>query len=272
MYRCILFALHREAQPFLARLAIRRQVPGAPCPAWLCETSLPHILVLETGVGSARCLEALRWLTHTHLPGQGLPHPKFVLYAGFAGGLAEGWKVGDVLLAEYVVDQHGGVWSCDVPLEKTNLDQIGRRGRLVTTRELIGDPLAKRKLGKQHQACATDMEAAAAADFCARQGIPFGSVRSISDEVSTPLSPRLLDLLSSSGVSFRRLCGSLLRSPRLIFELLRLARDTRKAARTLADALTHLLFPARSAGDPSPALRAGRGVACSYQGRTRRMR
>src|SRR5438874_2223595 len=87
MYPCVLFALRREAQPFYRHFDVRRRLTAAPCPAWLCGTSLGRVLVLESGVGPERCGRALRWLTESYLPGQNLLQPLFLVSAGFAGAL-----------------------------------------------------------------------------------------------------------------------------------------------------------------------------------------
>jgi hypothetical protein len=85
------------------------------------------------------------------------------------------------------------------------------------------------------------MEGATVAQVCTAAGIPFGSVRVISDEARTALSPRLASLLSGGRVSVLRLLGLLARSPSSVGELWRLGRDTRHAAEQLGKALGELL-------------------------------
>ena len=81
------------------------------------------------------------------------------------------------------------------------------------------------------------METARVARFCAEHDIPFASVRAVSDDVQTALSPRLVALLSGGRVSPLRLLGNVARQPRLVAELWRLARQTRLASAQLALAL-----------------------------------
>jgi adenosylhomocysteine nucleosidase len=225
MSRCILFALHREAAPFLRRLPRPLRIPGESCPAWRCDS----LLILETGVGQQRCLAALRWLLDSDLP-----RPREVICAGFAGALEPGWTVGDVLFADDIIDAGGQRWNT------ADRGGGGRRGGLLTMPTMIGDPDEKRRLGLKHRAVAVEMESAAAARFCQEQGLPFRGIRAISDDVSTTLSPRLLDLLGGARVSIPRLILGVLRQPGLIGELRRLARDTRIAAANLATALLEL--------------------------------
>ncbi len=226
MSRAILFALHREAAPFLRRFPRLQRVRSAPCPAWQGES----LLILETGVGPDRCLAALRWLLDSDLP-----RPCEVISAGFAGALEAGWSIGDVMLADEIVDEAGQLWRGACPAWR------GRRGRLLTLSRLAGDPDVKRQLGLKHCASAVEMESAAVAQFCHEHDMAFAGVRAISDDVATSLSPRLVSLLGGASVSISRLLWGLLQQPGMIRELWRLARDTRQAANRLADALMTLL-------------------------------
>jgi hypothetical protein len=90
------------------------------------------------------------------------------------------------------------------------------------------------------------METAVVARLCRRQGVPFGCLRVISDDLNTTLSPRLADLLRQGRVSPSRLAGALLRQPSLAVELWRLAGQTRKAAEQLSLGLGRLLVGAAS--------------------------
>ena len=66
------------------------------------------------------------------------------------------------------------------------------RGRLLTVDQMAGAPGAKLALGQKSGAVAVDMEAATLARRCSKEGVPFGCVRVVLDEVQTPLSPRLV--------------------------------------------------------------------------------
>ncbi len=130
--------------------------------------------------------------------------------------------VGDVLLADEIVDVTGGRWLTTWP--DRSLAPALRRGRLLTTAELVASPAEKRRLGVLHQAQAVDMEAAHVAARCARHGVPFGCVRAISDHVDMPLSAALVALLAGGRASPQRVVAALLRRPALACELCALAR------------------------------------------------
>jgi adenosylhomocysteine nucleosidase len=240
---CLLFALRREAGPFLREFRPTQRFSGAPCSARFCGPAWLSVLVVETGIGPQAAHAALEWLLRPAVFGNLPCRPKVVLAAGFAGALQEGYRVGDIILATEVVDQAGTcrrtTWPGELP-EGTWRPPL-LRGRLLSIPTLLGTPEEKRRLGQQHAAIAVDMESAVIAQLCQQHGIPFGCVRTISDDVDTPLSPRLVGLLAQGRVSPWRLTAALLRSPRLVGELWRLRNHTQSAAEQLGRALGELL-------------------------------
>jgi adenosylhomocysteine nucleosidase len=192
--------------------------------------------VLETGVGRDAVQATLdRLFDHDVVP-------PFVVYAGFAGGLDPALRIGDVLLADTILDESGRSWPATWPSDSTGI----RRGRLLTTERLLGSVADKQRLREIHQAEAVDMEAAFVAARCAERHVPFGCVRAISDTADTPLSPALVGLLSGGVLSPWRASLAAARHPALLGEFWRLARDTRWAAHQLASAL-HVLLSATGA-------------------------
>src|SRR6516162_9664899 len=99
---CILFALRREANPFLREFRPQLRFPGAPCWARFCGPAWLTVLVLETGVGTGRARAALDWLLARPALANVVYRPRLVLSAGFCGALDEQLRVGDVLLATEV--------------------------------------------------------------------------------------------------------------------------------------------------------------------------
>ncbi|HEV3118180.1 MAG TPA: hypothetical protein VGY58_14110 [Gemmataceae bacterium] len=240
---CILFAMRRESRSFLEEFRPQQRFPGAPCRARFCGPAWLTVLVLETGIGQAATKAAMDWLTGKPVLGNVPYQPRLVLSAGFAGALQEDRQVGDVVLATELADQHGRTWRTTWPGELPSGEWRPplHRGRVLTVDRLAGEPEAKRNLGTEFQAMAVDMESATVADACSRQGISFGCVRALSEDVHTFLSPKLVSLLSGSQVSPLRVAGTLLRSPGLTRDLLRLRRQARLAAAQLGKALGELL-------------------------------
>jgi adenosylhomocysteine nucleosidase len=240
---CIVFALGRESAAFRRAFRPHQRFPGSPCRARFCGPPWLTVLVLETGVGSVPTEKALQWLFGQPTLGDVPYRPRVVLSAGFAGALQPEYKVGDIVLATDVVDTDENCWPTTWPgeLPAGEWRPPLHRARVVTMDKIVAGVEEKQALGRRLQAAAVDMEAAVVARWCKRHEVPFGCVRAISDDVHTPLSPRLAAMLADGRVSLARVLATLARSPRLAGELWRLARQTRQAAEQLGKALGEVL-------------------------------
>jgi len=231
---CVLFALRRESHFFRRALPPWGPCPGAPCWARICGPREQPVLLAETGVGQARVGCALDWLLGTR--------PPWVLFAGFGGALADDLRVGDVVWATGVRDAEGRAWPTTWPgIIPAEL----RRGTLLTMPRIISTPGEKRALARQHGAVAVDMESALLARRCSELGVPFGCLRAISDDAATSLSPELARIVGEGTVAPWQFVAALARRPRLLGEMLRLARYTKEASRRLGGALGQLLSASR---------------------------
>jgi nucleoside phosphorylase len=235
---CVVFALSRESAPFLRWFSSKQDLPEAPCRARFCRSQRLTAIVLETGVGPLRTQQALDWLLDQPARNDDAYRPHFIVSAGFSGALQKGYGPGDIVLATAVVDCDGRCWPVTLPL--IDSPPSVHRGRLVTVPAIIGSPEQKEELGRRYRAVAADMETAAVARWCHEHGVPFGCVRAISDDVQTPLSCRLLNLLSRERVSPLRVLRTLVTNPDLIREGWRLAGHTKLAAKRLPAALIEI--------------------------------
>ena len=239
---CVVFALRRESMYFRRAFRFQNNFPGSPGLARfrgprkksdLCIGATA--LLLETGVGAAAMETALRWCLSGPLFGRCRIGRVSCYWPGFperSGGAA----LGDLVAATEIVDDQGQCWPA-IPLKEWAEFDLAA-GRLLTMPELIADPREKQRLGRQYEALAVDMESTVAARLCFQNKVPFACLRVISDDCQTPLSPHLLDLLRQGRVSLLHLAASVLRHPKLIGELRRLASQTRQAARRLLGPLS----------------------------------
>ena len=199
-----LFALEREAAPF------RRVHPTAA--------------IEISGIGLVLARNAALRVIETQ-------RPSAIICCGFAGALSEGLQVGDMIQAAEVIDEAGNRWPCTA---------FAGSDRVVSSPRMICDTNEKRRIRAQLAADAVDMESAAVAKLCTERKTPFGCVRVISDSAATQLSPRLANLLREGNISLYQALIQTMLYPPLIAEFLRLARDTKLAARKLSAALTAL--------------------------------
>jgi adenosylhomocysteine nucleosidase len=235
---CVLFALERERLFLHHAYCIDQAIAGAPCPAFLCSCDKRRIVVVETGVGAAAAVGAVNWLLRRPTLPDAVCEPDLLLFAGFAGALHESLHVGDVILAQDVVDLDGRMWLA--PLRPAPLPRV-LTGRVLTTARFIGEPAEKLALGVRHSALAVDMESAAFAQRCTERGVPWSCLRVISDDVSEPFTTEVAGLVEGGRVHMGRVFWLLLRQPWKLTKLLRLGRQTRHAAQRLADAVIQFL-------------------------------
>lgn len=232
---CIVFALRWEARPVLRACKSVRRFRSAPFPLFRCHISASTFLLAEIGVGS-QCAPQLEWLLREPVLENAPYRPRFVLSAGYSGGLNEQFHLGDIVLATEVVDQDGHQWPTSWPRAACSF----RQGRVLTVPKPACEPEAKRKLGLDHGAVAVDMETALVARICTEHRTPFGCLRVISDAVDRRVPPQMVRCFEGSRLSVWRLLGQLGRSPGLIKDLWWMARDARRASAALTDAIVRL--------------------------------
>jgi nucleoside phosphorylase len=226
----ILFALNREARPFLRQIRRLRKFESAPCQTWLCQTSKKPFLTLITGPGYEAADKATRWLLEEFVP-------TLVVSAGFAGALTAEHKIGDVILSTRVMDADETTWRTSIPLE---IGELGC-GSLLTWPTVVTTAKEKRELFDRFGASVVDLESAAIADRCAHKRVRFAAIRAVSDDADTSFSPRLASLIAGGTLTPRQAVVAMVCYPGLIGEFWRLAADTRTAAHNLAAALLRIL-------------------------------
>jgi adenosylhomocysteine nucleosidase len=249
----IMAALPQEVRPFLRRVKARpRRDLGLPAWTWQ-----PGSAVLAlSGMGGAAARRAAAILISRL-------RPELLVSVGFGGALTPGLAAGNLVLGatfwHYDPDtralQAGSLPPTPRPLTRLcrDLKQAGLTpviASLVTTSRIIhkgsqGDPLA----GLPYPVL--DLETGVLAEIAAAQGLPFLSLRAISDEAYEEI-PEFLreagDREATVGVwaALTWLAGDF----RRIADLLRLWRRSRGASRALAGALTILVpFLLAAGGD-----------------------
>lgn len=189
----IIAAQDEEARPVLDEFASRATKPVKySCPvaaAWICAHTNGNVLVMRTGIGQAATANALSWALTTFTP-------KLVVSTGSAGGLGVDVRVGDVVVGtEYAYGTADatafGYARGQVPGQPERFDGAcdlietasicARKGLMLSgdsfiTAKNVGDMRAAFP-----DALTADMESAAAAQVCQAWGVPFISVRCVSD-------------------------------------------------------------------------------------------
>lgn len=184
------------------------------------------LIVLAAGIGAREAEHAARWIVQEY-------HPEVLISAGLAGALIRPLKVGSIVLPSVVVDAESGAeYRCD-PEE----DVVS--GGLLVTANQIAEPKTKEELVTRFHALIVDMEAAGVARVAHESGIKFRCVKAVSDEFDFSIPPFFVKFIDKNGKmrTAHFACWAALR-PRHWPSTVRLARNSRRAARALGEWLT----------------------------------
>jgi len=172
--------------------------------------------------------------------------PDLMISAGFGGAVVPGLQVGDVVMAQQVLQWEGSGFE-EIAVGFFGLNRIASDlGLSLGTYISCNEILEKRALASLLPNSAAnpllEMETAAVARVAAAQGIPFLAIRSISDPAEEELEFSI-DEFCDDRMRIRpaRVLATILARPRIIPQLLRLARTSRLAATSLATAMERLL-------------------------------
>lgn len=196
------------------------------------------IVLIESGMGMLNAGWAATALA--------AEQPDLMISAGFGGAVLPGLSVGDAVVAEQVLHWDGGGF------EEVVIGFYGRnavaaelslsRGAFITC-DIIQDKRSLASLLPTGTANPLlEMESAAIARVAAAHGIPFLGVRTISDPWDEELD-FTIDEFCDDTMRIRpaKVLATILNRPRIIPQLIRLARNSRLAAAGLATALRRLL-------------------------------
>ena len=140
------------------------------------------VVLFRSGAGREAAARATEALIAGH-------QPKWVLSAGFAGGLTPDVKRHDVIMADRLVDAAGTRLAVDLRVDPQSLAKTPgvHVGGLLTVDQIVRFPEEKRALGERHQALAVDMESFAVAEVCRREQVKFLAIRVVSDPLEEQL-------------------------------------------------------------------------------------
>jgi adenosylhomocysteine nucleosidase len=148
-----------------------------------------------------------------------------IVSTGMCGALDPSLAVGEIFVA---VSVNGVV--CRLPASRASWHS----GALISVDRIVGTVAERKQLAGAGYA-AVEMEASAVAEYAAKQGLDFYCIRAVSDTASEEFSVDLNAARDGSGrIRVRHILWQALQRPRKIVpELMRLQRNSNKAARAL---------------------------------------
>jgi adenosylhomocysteine nucleosidase len=208
----------------------------------------PDVAIIVTGIGRKNAEKSLREFLATH-------SPELVLTSGFAGGLNPDLKHGEVVFE--LIDRRGEFHEPPIeiesgarsvgPSESSSLQEkllaAGAKPAKFYCADRIATTVAeKKKLRAETGADAVEMESWAIYTVCRERGIPYATVRVISDTANEDLPLDFNQLAKSDmHLHYGKLALAILLSPEKIGALLKLQKRTRFATEQLAEVLAKLI-------------------------------
>ncbi|MBI5250942.1 MAG: hypothetical protein HY912_15750 [Desulfomonile tiedjei] len=184
---CLVFPMGMEQYPFLQRVEVRRRWKSGNAIFREVFFEGRILLVVRSGIGPDKAAAALRKLD---------VRPAAILSVGTAGGLVPDLKVGHMVISSETVYGHDPEHAVECPQRLVEAvsnaclkeDCQHKIARLVTVRDAVFPREDRQRLHELTGAVAVDMESHALGLEALRIGIPFTSLRVVSDDLfSSPL-------------------------------------------------------------------------------------
>jgi len=222
----VVFALGIEAGGLADRLQGLVATQGAGFTAREGAAEGKRVVLIESGAGQASAEQATASLIAGHAP-------RWIISAGFAGGLRDEVKPGHIVLADEIVDTQGQRLQIDLRMPSGPGLHVGR---LLTADRIVASAAEKRSLGLQHSALAVDMESLAVAQVCRDNRVRFLAIRVISDAVDHELPADLDHLMNRKTLAGKigAATGAIVRRPSSVKDLWQLKEDALVASERLA--------------------------------------
>jgi nucleoside phosphorylase len=257
----VTFALETEFAPWRALRKFRRGMWGT-AEAFFTEIGGAEVGIVLTGVGSRQAALAVSKVSW------GEPDTmQFCISSGLAGALKPDYRVGQVLAARTVVAESAPAGASGRIMESSAalVSFAGDCGatladRFYSAEQAVGTAHQKRHLGES--ADAVEMESFQVLFKARADGIPAVAIRSISDAVDEDLPLDMNEVFTERGeVSIPRVLGQVAMRPQSIPGLVRLGRNSKQAAESLAEFLDRYIL---AFSERAKALESG-AVAASQQ-------
>jgi adenosylhomocysteine nucleosidase len=227
-------ALSMELNSFFDRCEKVRTVSGAGFRFRGGRLNGIRVASVESGAGVKNAARATRALIDGH-------SPAWIIACGFAGGLRDELKLGDIVVADAVASRSGT--AIETPHGMIADPAHGLHvGKLLTADSIVRFVSEKRALAEEVGAIACDMESYAVAEVCRESKIPLMIVRSVTDDLSADLPAEVHALLASSGAGrLGATVGALWNRPESVKDLWKLREHATGAARRLAPFLASVV-------------------------------
>lgn len=237
-------AMPEEIAPLLKRVGGYRKEKAGGRNLFGFQLGGTEVALIESGMGPARAAAATRLLLER-------VRPRLILNFGFGGGVRRGAVAGDLVLAQRVLMLEGESFRV-IPLSDQGLSEVIRGRAAAAGMSLLGGTFitaatitSKEKVSSllpHDPHPVLEMETAAILEVAAEAGVPMVAVRGISDAADEELDFSLDEFTDPElNLKISRVLLTVAKRPRIIPQLIRLARNSSKAGKNLARLLEVVL-------------------------------
>jgi adenosylhomocysteine nucleosidase len=240
---CIICALQQESSPILRSFNRAKKARVAEIPAWEFESDNNRIHLLLSGIG-------LNNAVRTAQIAADLLRPDIVISAGFCGALFPGFETGDIVVAEklYLYSSEGinhEETSDSILFNSLTFTEHPRfwPGRFISSENIVDKRVLMNHIN--HLAAAStvlEMESWGVSKVCRERGIRFAAIRAVSDTAENDPAELFRNICDNGfNISIKKISLFLLKNPFILTYLLQLAKSSKIAGRSLADAVHYSL-------------------------------
>lgn len=242
----LVVAMAEEVRPIVRRLGAHRKESSGRFHSYHCRLDGRQVTLIKSGMGTEQATAATEQLIAA-------AQPRIIISAGFGGGVCSGLTTGDVVVAGRSLLLRNGTIADAGPLENARfLHALAESwpnapfriadGTIVTSSSIVQKGAARQLLANEVLNPVLDMETSAVAETAARSGIPLIAVRAISDPAEEELLFSLEEITDRQlNIRIGKVLVAMAKNPRIVPQLIRLAKNAKLAGTNLALVLDKLV-------------------------------
>lgn len=204
-----------------------------------------EFLLVESGMGFSNAAMAAEMLVRDG-------HPDLMVTTGFCGGVAPELLAGDIVVAkEIIIANEDGFEAIPIPLSSIGQNFVAHQaadgkhvvgGTFISTSVITSKKRLVGMLPGTYPNPVVEMESGAIAMVAAENNIPLLAIRAVSDSAAEELGFSLDEFCDPDmrRIRIHKVLLTVLRKPRIIPQLARLSRSSRRAAESLTATLSCL--------------------------------
>jgi len=235
-------AMPNEINPLLGRVGAytREKINGFE--AYRFSIGAREIVLVRSGMGPENAAAA----THALIDAVS---PDMIVNFGFAGAVTEGIAVGDIIVAERVLLNREGLFSLQPGIDDGKAAELAvqlenafqgndfrvRTGTFITAARIKSKLEIAGLIPAGVKNPVLEMETAALAMAAAKRNVPLIAIRAVSDDAGEELGFTIEELTDGKmNIKIGKVFLTLARKPWIVPQMLRLAKNSRKAGKNLA--------------------------------------